>query len=125
MPSRPLVHQNPRPAAEADRSPYRRQPKSIIPPDVVDGQVQGRPVIMRQNRLRYASKYHPGSKTRKARKNLQKPHEWKTVEITLPREVVESAGWEVGMMINMESYVDGRIRMYPAGDVVPAEEEMV
>jgi hypothetical protein len=122
--SAPVIR-NPRPAVESDRSPYRRQPKSVIPPDVVDGQVQGRPAIMRQARLRFAAKYHPGNKTRKASKHAPKPHEWKPLEISIPREVVESAGWEQGMMINMESYVDGRIRMYPAGDVLTREEEMI
>ena len=116
---------NSRPALEAERSVPRRQPKSFIPPDVVDGKVSSRPAIVRQAKLRYAAKYLPPTKTRKASKNFQPAHQWKSLEITLPRAVVEVAGLEPEMMIQMEAYVGGWVRLYAAGDVITREDEMV
>jgi hypothetical protein len=100
-----------------------RPAKSIIPPDVVDGGLPVRPVLVRQSKLRYAT--YSSQKPTKASELSKPEYVWKTLEITIPREIVESSGWEAGMTVCMESYVDGRIRMFPAGDVMERDEEQI
>lgn len=94
----------------------------MIPPDVVDGGQEGRPVLVRNSKLRYATSAK--QRTYKT-KTGQKYGNWLTIEVTIPREIVEITGWEVGMTLCMEAYVDGRIRVFPAGDVLSREEEKI
>jgi hypothetical protein len=107
------------------KSITRRPAKSIIPPDIVDGGPPDRPAIVRQTKLRYASTWHKHKQTAASASWIKKPHVWRTVEIVVPREIVEVAGWTEGMTLCMEGYVDGRVRVFPAGDILNREEEMV
>ena len=59
---------------------------------------------------------------RKLKGNRKSPSQWQTIEISIPREIAEIAGWEVGMTIAQEAYGDGRIRMFPAGDLMSKED---
>jgi hypothetical protein len=68
-----------------------------------------RPIAIRTARLRYVY----GNKVKKHNGRLQ---DWYPVIITLPRDIMESAGLEVGMTLVVEGYADGRVRMFPAGE---------
>jgi hypothetical protein len=96
------------------RSPVKRPARTIIPPDVVDGAPPERPILVRTVTLRQAGAW------KKA-----KPTWWKMLEITIPREVIETTGLEAGMTMQMEAYRNGRIRMYPAGDILNREDEQL
>lgn len=50
---------------------------------------------------------------------------WETLEVTIPREICEICGYEAGMTVCLEAYVNGRIRMFPAGDLMSREEELL
>ena len=106
------------------RSILRRPAKSILPPDVVDGGPPDRPVLVRQAKLRYNRPNVTVQALRNYRKRFP-DHQWRPVEITIPREIIETAGWEPDMTICMEAYVDGRVRMFPAGDRLSREEELL
>jgi hypothetical protein len=103
------------------RSITRRPAKSIIPPDVVDGGPPDRPILVRTAVIRYAAPPAMRQKTGHGKA----PHQWQTIEISIPREIAEIVGWEAGMTICQEAYVDGRIRMFPAGDLLSREEENI
>ena len=109
----------------------RRPAKSIIPPDVVDG-VSDRPVLVRNTRIRYAAgreqsiKNQISKKVRVGARGVPKlGPKWETIEVTIPREIAEIAGYEAGMTVCMEAYVDGRIRMFTAGDILSREDELL
>jgi hypothetical protein len=103
---------------ELSRSVTRRPAKAILPPDVVDGGPPDRPIIVRISKVRFAA----SPAMRKLKGNRKSPSQWQTIEISIPREIAEITGWEVGMTIAQEAYTDGRIRMYPAGDVLSRED---
>jgi len=103
------------------RSYTRRPAKSIIPPDVVDGGPPDRPVIVRLAKVRYATSARQRSLTRAGKS----PSQWQSIEVNIPREIAESTGIEAGMMLCMEAYADGRIRLFPAGDILSRDEERV
>jgi len=98
----------------------RRPAKAVLPPDVVDGGTPDRPILMRQSVLRYAYRARKIWKGKPVKDGW-----WQSLIVGVPREIIETAGWEPGMTLVMEAYVDGRVRMYPAGDVVSREEELV
>ena len=99
----------------------RRPAKSILPPDVVDGGPPDRPILVRHGTVRYAATYTPLT----VKANHRYDRKWKSIEVTIPREIAETAGWEAGMTICFEAYVDGRVRLFPAGDVLSREEEQI
>jgi hypothetical protein len=45
--------------------------------------------------------------------------------LTIPREVALATGMEAGMTVVMEGYADGRVRVFPAGDLVTRSESEV
>lgn len=104
------------------RSITSRPAKSIIPPDVVDGGPPDKPILVRTSTLRYAATYKQLMRPKKSR---GVGYQWNTLEITIPREIIEAAGWEQGMTICVEAYVDGRLRLFPAGDVLSRVEEEI
>jgi hypothetical protein len=50
---------------------------------------------------------------------------WRSLEITIPRDIVELTGVEAGITMCVEAYVDGRIRIFPAGDLMSREDATV
>jgi hypothetical protein len=44
------------------------------------------------------------------------------MEITIPREIAEVTGVEAAMTMCIEGYADGRIRIFPAGDLMSKGE---
>lgn len=109
----------------------RRAAKSILPPDVVDG-ASDRPILVRNSRVRYACGRTPKGKIKMALPRGLGPGrvpvlgpKWETLEITIPREIAEISGYEAGMTVCLEAYVDGRIRMFQAGDILSREEELL
>jgi hypothetical protein len=98
--------------------------KSIMPPDVVDGGPPDRPVLVRVVKLKYASNSQ-AARERGARNRDGRPAAWRSLEITIPREIVEVTGVEAGMSMCLEGYVDGRVKIFPAGDLMSREDAMV
>ena len=112
------------------RSNRPRTAKSTIPPDVAAGQPPGvapaRPILLRMVTLRFNVNPNTPHAQSRARLGKGEPmNRWMALEVTVPRAVVEVAGWEPGMTICVEAYTDGRVRMYPAGDMMSREEEMI
>jgi hypothetical protein len=97
-----------------------RTAKSITPSDVVDGGPPDRPVLIRTVRLRYASNSQ-SAREKGTRNRDGRPATWRSLEITIPREIVEVTGVEAGITMCVEGYVDGRIRIFPAVDLVSKE----
>ncbi len=95
-----------------------------MPPDVVDGAPPDRPVLIRMVRLRYASNSQ-AAREKGTHNRDGRPAAWRSLEITIPREIVEVTGVEAGITMCLEGYVDGRIRIFPAGDLMSREDEMV
>lgn len=103
------------------RSIIRRPARSVLAPDTVDGP-SGPPVMLRFAKIRYANP--PAIKL--PAKAWRKPgHTWNSLEIVIPREIAEIAGFEAGMTLCMEVYGDSRVRMFPAGDVMSRDEEAI
>jgi hypothetical protein len=94
-----------------------------MPPDVVDGGLPDRPVLIRMVRMRYASNSRAAKKKR-THDRVDGPATWRSLEITIPREIAEVTGVEAGITMCVEGYVDGRIRIFPAGDLVSREDAM-
>lgn len=83
-----------------------------------------RPTLVRVMRLRYArTSYH--MKLRKMNRLKGGGSAWNSLEITIPKEICEVTGIGAGVSLCMEAYGDGRIRMYPAGDVLNAEDASI
>ena len=78
-------------------------------------------MIVRLAKVRYATSARQRSLTRAGKS----PSQWQSIEVNIPREIAESTGIEAGMMLCMEAYADGRIRLFPAGDILSRDEERV
>jgi hypothetical protein len=109
----------------AKQSRLRRPMKSVLPPDATNPHhLPAVPVILRNAKLRLAAG-DPVKYQRKAWKTKHRPETWKTLEITIPKEVAEVAGLEEGMTMVCEGYAGGTIRMFPAGDCMSRDEEII
>ena len=87
-----------------------------MPP--VDGSgVPERPVLVRLSTLRY-SYYKRVKRIRGERVNS-------SAIITIPHEIMEVAGVQPGVTMVVEGYAKGIIRIFPAGDIMNREEEMI
>ena len=107
------------PAATASRTA-----KPILPPiDLATGGPD-RPVLIRTVKLRYASNSQAAQETG-TRNRDGRPAAWQSLEITIPREIAEVTGVGAGITMCIEGYVDGRIRIFPAGDLVTREDAIV
>ena len=103
------------------RSFNRRPSKYTLPPDVVDGAPPTPPVFIRLAKVRYATSARQRSLTGSGKS----PSQWQSIEVNIPREIAEVTGIEAGMTLCLEAYADGRVRMYPAGDILSRDEEAV
>src|SRR5208337_444147 len=103
----------------------RSAAKSLLPPttplDSVSGSLD-KPVLTRTSTLRYQRSPNRGV-SRSIRRGGGPA--WIPLAVTIPREIVEAAGFEAGMTMIVEGYKDGRIRIFPAGDMVSREDAMV
>ena len=98
-------------------SPAARAAKTVTPPLDPNAGGPDRPVLMRMAKLRYAYRI------RKPRKKGMVVHT--SALITIPKEILEVSGIEVGMTMMIEGYRDGRVRMFPAGDMMSREDQLV
>ncbi len=116
-------------------SPAIRQGKSVTPANTIDSMPvtpmpimlsnePDKPILIRQSmvtRVRSPNKIKssPGyyARTRQAMDNV--------VKITIPRDCIEVSGLELGMTVVIEAYRDGRLRIFPAGDVTRKEDELI
>src|SRR5208337_1285175 len=102
----------------------RSAAKSLLPPfpaDPISGNPD-KPVLTRTSTLRYQR-----SPNRVASRSIRRGGgpAWIPLAVTIPREIVEAAGFEAGMTMIVEGYKDGRIRIFPAGDMVSREDSLV
>jgi hypothetical protein len=101
-----------------------RTPKSILPPIDLPAGGPDRPVLVRVVKLRYAANSNAANgKTTRTR--ASGPAGWRSMEITIPREIAEVTGIEAGMTMCVEGYVDGRVRIFPAGDLLSRDDTTV
>ena len=105
-------------------SVLRRPAKSVLPPGVGGEPLPSTPILIRNSKIRLAAG-DPIRYQKAAWKTKKGSHVWKTLEITIPRPVVEVAGLEEGMTMVVEGYKDGVVRMFPAGDAMSREEELI
>lgn len=98
-------------------------PSAEVPTADLSGLAPDRPLLIRPTKLRFARNLKSQIKTK--RHTNPRVYRWQTMEITIPMEIVEVTGLEAGMTMVIEGYRDGRIRMYPAGDVVSREERLI
>lgn len=106
----------PSPASQAAKTAMAPAHTTLPPLDPNAGGPD-RPVLMRLAKLRYAYR------VQKARKKGNVVHT--SALITIPKDILEVTGLEVGMTIMIEGYRDGRVRMFPAGDMVSREDKLV
>jgi hypothetical protein len=91
------------------------------PPDI------DRPVVIRSAVIRYQRTRNKSEVKRSFNKTTTKTGEpfWMPLMLTIPREVALATGMEAGMTVVMEGYADGRVRVFPAGDLVTRSESEV
>ena len=114
----------------ANRSATKLDPATITDPNTM---LRDRPLLVRTGLLRYAYKDKDSKGNKfgdKYRKSLAKSRKvinprWMSICVTIPREIIEVCGLEQGMTMVIAGYLNRKVVIYPAGDVMKAEDLMI
>ena len=104
----------------------RAQSAAIMPPPPVPGEPET-PTLIRLVKLRIGRSLNKISeRVPRIKPNPHPDREQRPLlVVTIPQDIVELGGLGHGMNMVLEGYRDGRIVMFPAGDLMSREDSMI